>query len=138
DQLAWILLDYEKMDQALELAWQNYQIYPQSRFFLWTLVEIYYRSGKWDKAYPLYEKLLSLCRQDPESNHYNEIGCLVRMAEIRYEKGDYTAASSLADEVIRLDINEEVRQHTRSKREKAQQIKKESLQELTELRRLTH
>jgi tetratricopeptide (TPR) repeat protein len=137
DQLAWILLDNDKGEEALALAKENHYLYPESRFFLWTSVEIYYCNGQWDEAFALYEKLLQIVRRLPDNNHYNEITCLLRMAEIYYDKGDYANTEVFASEVLRLKLSEEVRERVKTKLKKALKLKQDCLTELAKLDKMT-
>ena len=131
DQLAWILLDSGKAPDALELAIENHQLYPESRFFMWTLVEIYYRDEQWEEAFTLYQKLLKLLRELPENNHYNEVTCLLRMAEVYYMRGDFLNADSLASEILSLKLSEEVRERVKPKLKRALKLKQLCAPELT-------
>ncbi|RMH93462.1 MAG: tetratricopeptide repeat protein [Calditrichaeota bacterium] len=133
DQLAWILLDAKRYEEALKMALINHRAYPQSRFFLWTLVEIYYRSGQMDAAYQIYEQLLKQVRQLPNNNHYNEIVCLLRMAEIRFEQGDYETVQQLTRSIFRFKLSDEVKKRTRSKRQRALELQRKSERELSRL-----
>ncbi|RMF55904.1 MAG: hypothetical protein D6748_14515 [Calditrichaeota bacterium] len=130
DQLAWIYMDYGKPNLALQLALQNYHEFPESRFFRWTLVAAYYHHGELSRAYDLYAELLEEVRQLPTNNHYNEIVCLLRMAEIKYQLKDYFAVEKLTSELLSLPLSEEVRKRTRKKRERALELKQKSVVEL--------
>ncbi len=138
DQLAWILLHQKKYDEALELALENHRLYPESRFFMWTLVEIYYKSESWKEAFQLYKKLLKIVRDLPDNNHYNEITCLLRMAEISCWKGDYKLANELTGEILRLELNEDIRKRTKSKRKRAGELKKICTTELARAEQNIH
>ncbi|MFQ5583424.1 MAG: tetratricopeptide repeat protein, partial [Calditrichia bacterium] len=125
DQLAWILLDAGRTGEALQCARENYRLYPQSRFFRWTLVNIYDKAGDMENAYNLYQKLLVELRAMPENNHYNEIGCLLRMAEIDFARGNIAGANTLATEIMSLKLDSNIRKRARNKLKKALKLKKE-------------
>lgn len=137
DQLAWISLDNGEADEALQLALENYRLYPQSRFFLWTLVEIYYRNQQWDEALELYRRLLEEARQSPENNHYNEVTCLLRMAEIYYLQGDFFNTELFASEILRLKLNDEMRDRVKPKLKEALKLKQQSLTELAKAEKMS-
>ncbi len=133
DQLAWIYMDYGKSEEALRLALSNYQLYPESRFFQWTLVAAYYRNEQFDEAYRLYEQLLQEIRQLPENNHYNEIVCLLKMAEIEYRRTHYDAVERLTSELLSLSLTEDIRKRSRKKRQQALELKRKSASEFAKM-----
>lgn len=137
DQLAWILLDSGKNQEALQLAIANHRLYPESRFFMWTLVEIYYRDEQWEEAFNLYQKLLYLLRELPHNNHYNEVTCLLRMAEVYYMQGDFISSDSLASEILSLKLSEEVRERVKPKLKRALKLKQLCAPELTKADKLS-
>ena len=122
DQLAWILIDRGEMARALELARDNHRRYPESRFFLWTLAEIYYRSEQWDAALPRYRELLEAVQVLPENNHYNEINCLLHLAEIHFQRGEFEQAEARALDLLALRPEEIVWKRTDRKRERAREL----------------
>lgn len=137
DQLAWISLDHGETDKALQLALENHRLYPQSRFFLWTLVEIYYRNEQHDEAFELYQQLLNEVRQLPENNHYNEITCLLRMAKIYYSRGDFFNTELLASEILSLRLDNEMRDRVKPKLKEALKLKQQSLAELAKAEKMS-
>lgn len=115
DQLAWILLDSQQYHQAIALARENLSAFPDSRFFKWTLVEVLDRSGRAEEAYPLYNRLVREVRRLPGNNHYNELVCLLRMAEIDYQRQRYEVAASLVSQALALHFPESMEKRVRSK-----------------------
>jgi len=123
DQLAWIMLDAGRFSEAQQYALENYRQYPESRFFLWTLVEVLYRAGDWDEAYEKYKLLLPSVKQIPNNNHYNEIECLLKMAEIDFKRGNVAHADSLIAEIFDIKLEPEIRERARSKLERALELR---------------
>ncbi len=124
DQLAWIEIDRGNWEEALALALENHRRYPESRFFMWTLTEIYYKSQKWKEAMQWYQRLLKIVRALPENNHYNEATCLLRIAEIYAHFGDYRTARLYCQELLQLHFDKDVRKRVKKKIEQAKQLKK--------------
>lgn len=133
DQMAWVLLNFGQVEEARQLALANHQAYPESRFFLWTLAEVDKRCREWEEAFQIYEQLLGQLRSLPENNHYNEISALLAMAEISYQNDNFVRADSLAEELLSLSLNDEVRQRSRSKREQAQKLRQKCAKEFAKL-----
>lgn len=131
DQLAWILLDAGRLKEAEEYALQNYNAYPQSRFFQWTLVEVLYRLRDWDRAYRIYDSLLHAEQQIPNRNHYNEVECLLKMAEIDFERGNFFKADSLVTKLFNIQMEPSVRERARSRLKRALKIRLDCAQFLS-------
>lgn len=132
DQLAWILMDAGKLEEAKRYALENYHTYSNSRFFQWTLVEILFRMKEWDDAYRNYNSLLTAERQIPYRNHYNEVECLLKMAEIDFENQNFLSADSLVTELFNTQLAPAVRQRARPKLKRALKIRLECAQLLSQ------
>lgn len=123
DQLAWILMDAGRLDEANKYALQNYELYPESRFLQWTLAEVMYQNKELEKAYQKYILLYQSVGKIPNNNHFNEVSCLLRMAEIDYEQGDIVKADSLISELFKIKLMHQVRERARSKLKQALKLK---------------
>jgi len=130
DQLAWMLLDFGRADEALTLAERNHRQFPNSRFFMWTLVEIYLKNQQFEQALQLYKELLTILRKQPFNNHYNEMNCLLHIAEIYYEQGDFLEAEQHLNELLQLELSEEISKRSKSKRKRAATLRKRCIKEL--------
>ncbi|MEL6824126.1 MAG: tetratricopeptide repeat protein, partial [Calditrichota bacterium] len=132
DQLAWILLDSGDHEGALKLAVDNHELYPTSRFFKWTLVSIYRKSGKPDETEALFSSLLKEIRMGAEKNHYNEIICLLRLAEIAAGRSDFDRARILLDELFALDLDKAMKKRANHNIEDARELRKTLIEQRTE------
>jgi tetratricopeptide (TPR) repeat protein len=126
DQLCWILMDKGEYQNALEIASLNCQNYPESRFFRWTLAFATFHTGEWSQSYALYESLLSEAREMKNNNHYNEIDCLVHMAEISAESKEWSNAYDLADQALKLRLDNAIRKRAKNKLKKALEIRNQA------------
>lgn len=130
DQLVWILMDKKEYQEAFDLALQNHEAYPSSRFFKWSLASAAFRLGKWEISHRLYQELLTEIQQLPQNNHLNEIECLVKMAEIAVQKGQWTEAYQLSDQALRFNLDESVRKRAKNKLQKALTLRQEAKQKI--------
>jgi tetratricopeptide (TPR) repeat protein len=126
DQLVWILMDKKDYAQAFKLAQQNYQAYPDSRFFKWTLAAAALHSQQWELSLQLYQELLQQVQRLPENNHLNEIECLVKMAEIAANNQQWQEVYHLADRALRFNLEESVRKRAKNKLHKALSLRHEA------------
>lgn len=134
DQLCWILLDKGDCRQALQLARENHRAYPRSRFFRWTLVEAAFKCGEYDLSAELYHQLLEEVKQLPKNNHYNELECLVRLAEIGVKNQNWEVAYRYADEALRIPLSSDIRKRAEKKMQRALKAKKISSRYLSRLK----
>jgi len=123
DQLCWILMDNGDYPEALEIARSNCQAYPESRFFRWTLAFATFHTGEWSRSYELYQSLLTDAREMDDNNHLNEIDCLVHMAEISAERAEWSKAYDLADEALKIKLDDAIRKRAKNKLKKALEIR---------------
>jgi len=126
DQLVWILMDHGDIPRALTLARENYQAYPESRFLRWTLASAAFHAGEWSLSKKLYEELLQQVRRLPANNGFNEVDCLVRLAEIARENESWDNALVHADEALRISLDAETRERAKNKLKKALEIRQEA------------
>ncbi len=126
DQLVWILMNRGDFQNALTLAQENYQKYPGSRFLRWTLASAAFYAKDWHLSQKLYEGLLKEIRMLPGNNGFNEVDCLVRLAEISRENERWDESYKLADEALRLNLDADTRDRARNKLKKALEIREDA------------
>jgi tetratricopeptide (TPR) repeat protein len=125
DQLAWIMLDSGKYEEAKKYAGVNMRLYPGSRFFQWTMLEVFYRAGDKKQAFEMSHRMVENLRMLPQNNHYNEINCLLRMAEIQYDSENYDEARTCSHEILPLVLDEQVSDRAKKKLKRALEIRQE-------------
>jgi len=130
DQLVWILMDHGDIPRALQLARENYQDYPESRFLRWTLASAAFHAGEWTLSEKLYRELLKEVRKLPANNGLNEVDCLVRLAEIARENESWENAFEQADEALRITLDPEVRERAKNKLKRALEIRRDAEEQI--------
>ena len=123
DQLSWVLMDAGNYREAMQIARENSEAYPVSRFFKWTLVEAAYRNHDLEVCYQLYQNLLQGVRTIPDNNHLNELECLVRLAEIDLERQQWQQAHRYSDQALRLRLAKEIRKRAKGKLKRAMKVR---------------
>jgi hypothetical protein len=61
-----------------------------------------------------------------DNNHFNEIDCLVHMAEISAERAEWTKAYDLADQALKLNLDDAIRKRAKNKLKKALEIRNQA------------
>jgi len=131
DQLAWIFLDSGEYEKAKKYAGENMRLYPQSRFFQWTMLEVFYRAGDKEQALVMSQRMLGNLRMLPHNNRYNEINCLLRMAEIQYDSQNYEEARIYSHEILSLVLDEQIRERAKKKLKRALEIRQDCDKRIT-------
>jgi tetratricopeptide (TPR) repeat protein len=123
DQLCWILMDKGDYSEAFKMAKENTELYPDSRFYKWTLASAAFLAGEFYFSYELYKELLSVVIVLPENNHFNEIDCLVKMADIKGKLKEWQESYDLADQALQIKLEAKVRKRAKNKLKKALKIR---------------
>jgi tetratricopeptide (TPR) repeat protein len=126
DQLVYILIDYGDSESALKIARENHEQHPDSRFLQWSYASAALHEEEWEVSKQLYEDLLHQIRRLAVHNHFNEVDCLVRLAEIASSTGEWEDAFRLSDEALRLPMDPDVRERAKNKLKKALEIRKQA------------
>jgi len=108
--LAWVLIDADRFQEALEVVKQPLVKHPDSRFFLFANARTLYEVKRYEESLALYEKLFHSVRSAPVNNHFNELSVLVKLAEINKNLGRYEIALDYCETGFQLQLNDEMRQ----------------------------
>ena len=76
----------------------------------------------YDQAYDLYGRLLENVRGIAGNNHYNEINCLLRLAEIDHHRGDFDRSIQRLKALDSLEVDPVIASRTKKKRERAREL----------------
>lgn len=104
NQLAWMLIDYVKYDQAIAVSLKGLTMFPDSRFYLWTTAEAYQRKGEYGKAILYYKKVELSLRKDAYTGEYAYIKCLYKMLECSNELERAVESDELIKMILSLEI----------------------------------
>jgi tetratricopeptide (TPR) repeat protein len=107
--LIWIRIDRREFTQAIQLALQMLEEFPQSRFFLWPLAEAYFRAGNFINSIETFEQLEESYRGEPGNNHYNEFVCGSRVMEAHLKMNEPSKACEMAADLMGLPLSPPVR-----------------------------
>jgi len=127
NSLGWIEWDRTEWDSAIDLFSQGLKKYPGSRFFLWGLADTYFSSQAWDKAIPCYLQILISVRDEKINNRFNEVTCLLKLAECFFKTGQYHQSFKNADNILKLNLDKKIKKRLKKKLKQAETIRHESL-----------
>lgn len=113
--LSWILIDAGRCEEAVACAQEGLTACPDSRFFLWPLAEAHFRRGDYFAAAEWYERLLASLLQVPDSNHYNEIICRLRLARAYCARGERKKVRYHTSAILGLSLDKQTRQRVEGK-----------------------
>ncbi len=95
-QLIYILIDYQRYNEALDYAKQAVQKFPKSPFMWWAYAHVFFKSHDYPKALKAYQHLLQLIEHHPEANPSHWLDCQVRIAELYKRMGQPAKARKTA------------------------------------------
>jgi tetratricopeptide (TPR) repeat protein len=99
-QLIYILLDYGKTKEAVELAEIVIKKYPDSQFMWWATAHAYFKDGDYQQADKSYEKLYSLILNDKNKNLNHLLKCQYKRAQIAKYQDNYKQCLQRCDEIL--------------------------------------
>ncbi len=132
--LCWVLLDAGKPEEALRWAEEGLQRFPSSRFFLWPAAEACFRLGRWKEAELLFSQILQGLKGEPKSSGYNELICLLKVAQCRQERGDLEGALAAVSAALSTRVGDGVKSRAEHLFEQARKKYAELQRQLSEVR----
>lgn len=121
--LTWILLDYGRPEQALEIAQAGLERFPNSTHFRFPEAQIYWKTEKYDLAKTHYEELLTRVEALNQPSRYNEIFCLEKLTRICIALDDPVRATQYCARGLAVDVPAEWADISQKKRQSLQKLK---------------
>jgi tetratricopeptide (TPR) repeat protein len=128
--LAWIYVDYEKYQLALEQARQLENSYPQNHVFFWIAPEVHWRTRQWDQASAGYARLLKLLDQSQPMNNFNRVVVGSRLAKCYYQGKKYREALEASQKSLGLALDERSARRLKNERSRAYEVLKQAEKKL--------
>jgi tetratricopeptide (TPR) repeat protein len=100
--LPWIDLLEGRWDEAIRVAQENLQLYPDRLGTLQNAAEVLYFAGRIDEALPLYERVLDFAPEGRPIPGYGSLELMMRLALARRQAGDEEGAQAAA-QIARQD-----------------------------------
>ena len=125
--LAWLAIDRERYDEAVQIITQLLEGYPNRRAFLWAMGRVRMKQRNWNEAIKIYETLLVSLRSEARNNHYNEIGCLHALAVAHGKLGDWRRVRKLTDEALAIDLSSGVAERKKKDLDRLKKLRRQAL-----------
>ncbi len=123
--LAWMLLDAGEPAKAWRVASDGLRFFPHSRFYLWPAAEASYRLGNWKDSEAKFRTILEGLRHTKASSGYNEVVCLVKIAEIQKIQGRPRAALATLEELRNFPLPPETVARAKHLLKRAESLQRE-------------
>ena len=120
--LAWIYIQEEQFELAIESAKLGLEKFPEARTFLWPLGDAQFKNGDFEAALTTYFVLLESVTREKINNRYNETVLHLKIAECFFALKDAQPARNHAEKVLTISPDIEVEKRLKSKKKKAQEI----------------
>ena len=122
NNLSYILIDTGRLDEAWRIAEEGYSAFPKSRFFLWPMAEIHFRTSNFIEAIELYGSILASLDTEPIYNHYNHLVCYLKIASAYYKLNRFEHAIEYCNKILALPENKIKGHKVKSKISEAKEI----------------
>jgi tetratricopeptide (TPR) repeat protein len=99
-QLVYILLDFSRMEEAVQYAEKLVQKYPDSQFMWSALAHAYFKSDIYEQAEKAYLKLMQLIENDENKNPSHLLNCKLKLALIYKRMENNYACQKQCQELI--------------------------------------
>ena len=80
--LAWMLMEMQRYEEAIELCEKWLQQYPGSRLFLFPYADALLAARRFHEADACYNTILAQLAQAKHNNHVNEFLCLEKQSQV--------------------------------------------------------
>ena len=102
--ISWILIDFEKYDEAIEFADIGLEQYPDSRYFLWSKAEALFLQEEYEKSNTLYLRIKDSLKNDALKTNINNVFCCLKLAGGYYFLGQKEKASYYINEGLSYNL----------------------------------
>jgi len=123
--LAWMLLDAGEPAKAWQVASDGLRFFPKSRFYLWPAAEASYRLQNWKDCESKFREILEGLRHTRGSSGYNEVVCLLKIAEAQKMQGHIRAALATLNELRTFPLPPETRKRAKHLLKRAERLHRE-------------
>jgi len=121
--LTWILMDAGRVRESIRLSQQGLELFPGSRFFLWSLAGGYFMNKNYRKAIEAYQRILDSLKGESYNNHYNELICRLKIAQSYFQLGDYKRSLEECERILNLDLKGEIKKKAGKKIKEAKKLR---------------
>ena len=108
--LVWFLIEDGKYARAESLITVGLNRFPSARPFLWPLIALQYRTGRFRECIATSEGLVSQYLASPRNNGYDVVGLYKRMADAASKLDDHEAALRYCQAGLAASVTSDVRQ----------------------------
>ena len=111
-QLVYILLDYERYEEALQFADIIVERYPNSQFMWWANAHAYFKNSDFVNAKSSYMTLYRLISADPQRNVSHLLKCKYKLALVHKELGEFKACRNQCTSILELSEKVELNDYS--------------------------
>lgn len=131
-QLVYILLDYDKKEEALYYADEIVKKYPQSQFMWWANAHAYLKNEIYDKAKSAYITLLRLIEEDENRNISHVLKCDFKLALIFKEQKNYKLSIERCYRILERSKNYELNENSQDTVSRTEDLLEECIELINE------
>jgi tetratricopeptide (TPR) repeat protein len=122
-QLIFILLNYNKFQEAIPYAEQVIEIFPESEFMWMAAAHTYFKNKDYQNAEPAYHKLIRLSQSDENPNPSHLVKYKLKLAQIYFATERYHESYNECEEIILMSDDKLLSDKAKEDIKKARKIK---------------
>jgi len=123
-------MDAGRVRESIRLSQQGLELFPGSRFFLWSLAGGYFVNKDYPKAIEAYQRILSSLEEESHNNHYNELICRLKIAQSYFRLRDYEKSLGECERILSLDLEGEIKKKAKKKIKEVKRLRSLCLKKL--------
>ncbi len=131
NSLAWIALENENYEEAVERAQALLNDYPGKRVFLWCLGKGLMKTERYKDAIPVYLRLKQAIKNQERNNRYNDISCLHALVKANFQAGNFRKTMELAAQAKEFNLSEYVYSKKKENLKEIKEYERKALERLT-------
>ena len=120
--LAWMLMELERYEEAILLCEDWLAKYPESRLFLFPYADALLANGHYSHAKACYTKLLSQYACVPENNHVNEFLCTEKLSQVAMHLEGPERVLEIGQQALNLEVAPEHRERFKERYERLEAL----------------
>lgn len=122
NEIVWILLEYEKPEEAFAWSMKGLEKFPDSRFFLWGAAKSASALKDYPAAIEFFQKLLASITASLNNNYYNEYICRLNLARCFFEIENYIETKNQLNFLKSLKLSSKIQKRLKKQLAQTQEL----------------
>lgn len=123
NEIVWMLLEFDRAEEAYLMAAKALDKFPGSRFFLWGAAKSAFALQDYETASTFFITLLNSISSAKPNNFYNEYICRLKLARCYFNLNSFSEAKSYLNSLDDLNLSPGIKTRLKKQRKEAGKLK---------------